>query len=115
MLNKRNINYVLLISATISLVLTGAEASAMSVTGSPGISSEDYDKAKHCTSDLSKDPTSIEYLTLNLTAGMFQKSLMVKLLEILLWWLKKTRKYLFLMKGIYLMGGLSMGLYLVQL
>jgi FtsP/CotA-like multicopper oxidase with cupredoxin domain len=62
-LNKRTINYVLLISATISLVLTGAEASAMSVTGASGISSEDYDKDKHCTSDLSKHPTSIEYLT----------------------------------------------------
>ncbi len=63
MLNKRTINYMLLISATISLVLTGAEASALSVTAASVISVEAYDKAKHCTSDLSKHPTSIEYLT----------------------------------------------------
>ena len=54
---------MLLISATISLVLTGAEAAALSVTAASVISVEAYDKAKHCTTDLSKHPTSIEYLT----------------------------------------------------
>ena len=63
MLDKRTINYMLLISATITLVWTGAEAAALSVTAAPVISVEAYDKAKHCTTDLSKHPTSIEYLT----------------------------------------------------
>lgn len=63
MLNKRTINYMLLISATISLVLTGAEVAALSVTAASVISVEAYDKAKNCASDLSKLPTSIEYLT----------------------------------------------------
>ena len=81
MLNKHTINYMLLISATISLVLTGAEAGLCQSQRHQSFQSEAYDKAKHCTNDLSKHPSSIEYLTY-LTAGMFQKSLMVKLLEI---------------------------------
>ena len=63
MLSKRTINCMLLISATISLVLTGSEAAVLSVTAASVVSVETYDKAKHCTSDLSKHPTSIEYLT----------------------------------------------------
>lgn len=54
---------MLLISATLSLVLSGSQAAVISVTAGSAISVEDYDKAKHCASDLSKQPTSIEYLT----------------------------------------------------
>lgn len=54
---------MLLISTTVSLVLTGSEAAVFSVTAASPISVEEYDKVKHCSTDLSKHPTSIEYLT----------------------------------------------------
>jgi len=54
---------MLLISATISLVLTGTEVAVTSVTAASPISVEAYDKVKHCTTDLSKHPSSLEYLT----------------------------------------------------
>jgi len=54
---------MLLISATISLVLTGTEVGVTSVTAASPISVEAYDKVKHCTTDLSKHPSSLEYLT----------------------------------------------------
>lgn len=63
MLSYRTINYMLLISATISLVLTGTEVAVTSVTAASPISVEAYDKVKHCTTDLSKHPSSLEYLT----------------------------------------------------
>ena len=63
MLSYRTINYMLLISATISLVLTGTEVAVTSVTAASPISVEGYDKVKHCTTDLSKHPSSLEYLT----------------------------------------------------
>jgi len=54
---------MLLISATISLVLTSTEVAVTSVTAASPISVEAYDKVKNCTTDLSKHPSSLEYLT----------------------------------------------------
>jgi FtsP/CotA-like multicopper oxidase with cupredoxin domain len=54
---------MLLISATLSLFWTGSQAAVISITAGSAISVEAYDKVKNCTSDLSKQPTSIEYLT----------------------------------------------------
>ncbi len=53
---------MLLISATLSLFWTGSQAAVISITAGSAISVEAYDKVKNCTSDLSKQPTSIEYL-----------------------------------------------------
>jgi FtsP/CotA-like multicopper oxidase with cupredoxin domain len=64
-LKKLTINVMLLLGATTSLLLPGSLSaiSAASSTVYPSTSIQEYDKIKNCTTELSKHPTSIQYLT----------------------------------------------------
>lgn len=62
MLEKNRVNFLLLVSITITMTLTGTYSTITNITASP-LSVSAYDKLKNCTTDLNKRPTAIEYLT----------------------------------------------------
>jgi FtsP/CotA-like multicopper oxidase with cupredoxin domain len=62
-LKKLPINLLLLVSIITSLLLTGSLPAISKMTSASSISVGRYDKIKNCTTDLSKRPTSREYLT----------------------------------------------------
>jgi FtsP/CotA-like multicopper oxidase with cupredoxin domain len=62
-LEKIPINPLFLVSLTLTLTTTGIYGAINPANGATPISVSQYDKMKNCTQNLSKHPTSIEYLT----------------------------------------------------
>jgi hypothetical protein len=62
-LKKVPIRLLLLISITTSLMMTGSYPIISKLVYASSISVDSYDKIKNCTTNLSKHPTSREYLT----------------------------------------------------